>query len=69
VAKPFDHLVGAPEDRQRYSKPERLRCLEIDNEFDFRRVPQRRIGWLFAIARAGSASRSAKAASRSFRKK
>jgi hypothetical protein len=54
VATLFDHhLIGAPEDRQRYSKPERLRCLEIDDEFDFRRVLRRQIGWLFAKAEQG----------------
>jgi hypothetical protein len=45
VAKPtrdgfslFDHIVGAAKVWQRYAQAERLGCLEIDDEFDFRRL-------------------------------
>ena len=33
----FDHLVGAAKERGRESEAERLRSLEIDDEFDLRR--------------------------------
>ena len=45
----FDRFISAAKDRQRYAQAERLGCLEIDDEFDFRRLLNRQIGRFFAI--------------------
>jgi len=44
IASLFDHLVGCHLHRHRYGKSERLRGLEVYDEFEFRRLLHRQIG-------------------------
>jgi hypothetical protein len=48
-AAPFDHLIGATEQRQRNGKAERLGGLEVDDQLDFRRLHNRQVSRLFAL--------------------
>jgi hypothetical protein len=45
----FDHLIGAGEQRGRHRQAQRLGGLEIDREFDLRRLLDRQIGWLLTL--------------------
>ena len=45
----FDHLVGAAEQRPRNGEAERLCGLEVDDQFDFRRLHHRQVGRLLAL--------------------
>jgi len=45
----FDHLISAVEDRERDRHTERLGGLEIDDQFDFRGLLNRQLGWSFAF--------------------
>jgi len=45
----FDHFVGLGKQRRGDGKPERFGCLEIDHQFEFRRLYDRQVGGLFAL--------------------
>jgi hypothetical protein len=45
----FDHQVGAAKQRQTYSKSERLRGFQIDDQFRLGGLLNWKIGWLFAL--------------------
>src|SRR5262245_11060102 len=45
----FDYLVGDSEYARRDRQSERLGCLEIDDQFEFRRPEYRHVGGLFAF--------------------
>jgi hypothetical protein len=49
VARSFDHLVGAAEQRKRNGQPERLSGLEVDDQLDFRGLLDRHIGGALAL--------------------
>src|SRR5215471_8556284 len=49
LAHSLDHLVGAHKQSGWHSKAERLGSLEIDEQFDFRRLLHRQIGRLLAL--------------------
>ena len=40
----FDHLVGAQQKVSADGQTERLRCLQVDDEFEFARLLDRQIG-------------------------
>src|ERR1051326_7041852 len=42
----LDHLVGTGEQRLRYGKAERFRCVEIDDQLEFGGSLDRQVGWL-----------------------
>ena len=48
----FDHLIGAPEQRQRHGEAKSLRGLEVDDQLDLRGLLDWQIGWLFALENA-----------------
>src|SRR5262249_56118841 len=54
AASHSNRLVGARLQRQGYSEAERSRGLEVDHQFEFGRLLDRRIGWLFALDNAAS---------------
>ena len=49
MATLFDHLLRDRKDARRNGQAERLRGLEIDNEFILGRRLHREFGWLFAL--------------------
>src|ERR1700730_1328857 len=46
VAASFNHLVGSGEQCRRHGEAKCLRGLEIDDQFEFRRLLDRQLGWL-----------------------
>src|SRR5687767_14147120 len=49
AASSLDHLVGAGEKREREGNAERLGCLKIDKQLDFRDLLDRQISRLVAL--------------------
>jgi hypothetical protein len=45
----LDHLIGAAQERQRNGQSECPGDLEVENEFDFRDLLDRQVGWLRAL--------------------
>jgi hypothetical protein len=50
----LDHLVGAPEQRDRKREGECFGCFEIDDQLDLYRLLYRQLGRLFALENAAS---------------
>jgi hypothetical protein len=61
----FDYPIGAAEQRNRESETERLRGLEIDDQFNFRGLLHRQVGRPFTPLRTPQAQREAAAATAS----
>jgi hypothetical protein len=49
IASLFDDLVGAAEQRRRHGEAERLRGLEVDGEFDFGCLLNRKVARLLTF--------------------
>jgi len=45
----LDHLIGGGEQRFRDRKAERLRCFEVDDQFNFYDLLDRQIRWLLTF--------------------
>jgi hypothetical protein len=56
LARLFDHLVGAGEQRWRHVEAERLGTLEVDNELEFSRLLNRQITRFLAFEDAADIS-------------
>src|SRR6266700_3274920 len=49
IASLFDHLVGTAEQRNWHRKTQRLGSLEVDDEFNFRRLLHRQVSGFLAF--------------------
>jgi hypothetical protein len=52
----FDHQVGAPKQRKRYGKAERLGGFQIDDQLDLGGLLNWKIAWLFTLENTGGVS-------------